>query len=462
MNRKGRWWLTGLLLMVATSAAGTAQHDYAWQWPLAFDSDDSGAYRVVLDESVYRRIRDAGLADVAVLDPQGAAVPSSVLPQPGPGTLPLRRVELPWFPLPMPTAAGEGERRDWQLLTEVAADGSLRRISTRIGDSPPVGSAAALLVDLSELHGTVSALELEWKPVASLDVVYRVEASNDLDDWYSLPARGRMVDLRRDGQRLLQRRVQLDHLLLQQGPRYLRLLPEHPGQAPEIVRVRAELAVAKPLETLRWLELEGRRSEAGGQLHFEYTLEGRFPIEQLDAVLPGNHAVRWQLESRDDPDADWRLRAGPWMAYRVDAAGRAHQSPAQALSEPARDRYWRLRPTAAVSGQPQLRLGYRPEALVFLAPEPGAYVLVAGSARPPSADTTVRQLVADLRRQQGGDWQPSTARLGEPQVLAGEAALTPRRDWTAWVLWAVLIAGALVVVGLAVTVLRNLPPMDGA
>jgi hypothetical protein len=44
------------------------------------------------------------------------------------------------------------------------------------------------------------------------------------------------------------------------------------------------------------------------------------------------------------------------------------------------------------------------------------------------------------------------------QALAGTSALTPapvERDWKAWLLWALLAGGALVVAGLAFSLLKK-------
>src|SRR5690606_12113635 len=81
---------------------------------------------------------------------------------------------------------------------------------------------------------------------------------------------------------------------------------------PDVTRIRAELDLAAPAAALEWLEVEGRRAGQDGRTIIQYQLDGRFPIQQLDVALAGNHAVQWRLGSRDDPAAEWRVRAGPW------------------------------------------------------------------------------------------------------------------------------------------------------
>ena len=450
--------LASLMAMTTTLAVfAAAPADYAMQWPLALGHDDGGAYRVVLDETVYRRLRDPQLRDLVVLNHAGAAVPTAVFAPDQPLAQPPRRIAVPWFALP--TAAAEGGAQGWELVSQADSDGRLRHVEARITDqSAATLPRNALLVDVSHVREAIVALELQWQPVAALDLGYRVEASDDLEHWQPQVVSGRMIDLQRDGRRLLQRRIELrEPLSHDPQPRYLRLTPERSDQPIVIGGVSVELAAARAVVAPLWLELAGRRSGSGAATAFEFELDGRFPVQQVDVALAGNHALEWRLESRDDADAPWQLRAGPWMAYRVDAAGGGNASPARELDAVVRDRHWRLRANADVANVPTLRLGYRPEAVVFLAQGPAPYVLAAGSMRAQRAAAPIPQLLAELRNQRGNDWQPSPAPLGAPQSLAGDAALKPARDWTSWLLWAVLALGALVVAGFAFSLLRSKP-----
>jgi len=64
----------------------------------------------------------------------------------------------------------------------------------------------------------------------------------------------------------------------------------------------------------------------------------------------------------------------------------------------------------------------------------------------------------------GTPWQPGEAQLGQRELRAGGDAYQPAselpqpRDWKTWLLWAVLIAGSVIVGGLALSVLRKPTP----
>ncbi len=448
-----------VLCAMATSlvaVAGTPA-DYATQWPLTLGRDDGGAYRVSLDETVYRQLRDPQLRDLVVLNRDGTAVPTALFAPDAPLAKPAQRVVVPWFALPAPPA--EGGVQGWELVSQADADGRLSHVEARItSQTAATLPRNALLVDVSRVREAIVALELQWQPVEALDLGYRVEASDDLEHWQPLATRGRMIDLQREGRRLLHRRIELYGLLPHyQKARYLRLTPDRSDQPVAITGVSVELAAARAAPVPMWIELAGQRSGSDPARTFEYELDGRFPVQQVDVALAGNHAVEWRLESREDADAPWRLRAGPWMAYRVDAAGSGSRSPARALGEAVRDRHWRLRANTDVPDAPTLRLGYRPEAVVFLAQGTAPYMLAAGSARAQRADAPIPQLIAELRSLRGADWQPSPAYLGAPKALAGDAALQPQRDWTSWLLWIVLVLGAVIVAGFAFSLLRSKP-----
>ncbi|MEP6906757.1 MAG: DUF3999 domain-containing protein [Pseudoxanthomonas sp.] len=428
--------------------------DYARQWPLTLGETDAGAYRVVLDRTVYRQLQTPTLKDLVVVNAEGAAVSASLFDAEQPLARAADSVEVPWFALPADSAA---RPRDIASISEIAADGTLRRV---VMADPGVTQAGSneFLIDTSRLGAPVEALRIRWAAgQAPFDRSYRVDASDDLKNWRTVQDEGRLVELENNGARVLQDRIELEIV----QARYLRLIPLRADQRPfALAGVRAEIAVASVAQDWQWEEITGKRVvEKDGASVFVYEIEGRFPFERADVMLPGNSSNEWVLKSRDGTESEWTTAATPWMAFQLGGST-ASRSPPQALQGLNRDHQWQLASTNVIDGEsPVLRLGYRPEVVVFLAQGTAPYSLFAGSARAQRADSPLAQLVEALRAQRGQDWQPATATLGSGTALAGaQTALTPapvERDWKAWLLWALLIGGALIVSWFAFSLLKK-------
>lgn len=450
-------WIALLLALVAgTGNAQDPRRQYAEQWPLSVSSAQSGAYRVVIEPQVYEQAWSPQLADVQVFNAAGQALPSALLSPDQPlAQAPVQR-ELPWFPLPRQVgSAGD----DLTLLAERDADGRVQRLLARSGQGSAQERAGGWLVDASVLgQQPMAALALDWEvPAAPLQMDVRVESSDDLRSWNVVNEKVPLVDLQRDGKRLLQRRLDIGR-----SARYVRVLPLQGAALPALRGVLVELPPVAATHPWEWLALRPIHQADGS---FTFELEGRFPIGLVDVANTDNSLVQWTVYSRDSKSQDWQRRTAPWIAYQLqrDGAG-ATQSPPQRLVGTTRDTYWKLvADPAAQAGEPTLRLGYQPEVMVFLSQGAAPYSLAVGSATATRRDAPVAVLIEELRQRNGPAWQPTVARLEGPvEVLAGDAALRTPVDWKRWLLWALLAVGVLVVAGLAISLLRRPPPGPAA
>ena len=438
------------LALLALSASAAPADDYATQWSLTLADPDAGAYAVVLDEAVYRQARSPALRDIDVLDAAGAPVPAQLMRTGDGGDADAARVDLRWFALPAAENPGDG----WSMAVDRAADGRILRVQAGTVAAPPGERPQAWLVDASALDVRIEALHLAWAADNDgIDRAYRVEASDDLRQWRSVQSAAQLVDLSRDGERLLQQRVPVAA-----SARYLRLLPAQGQGSPRLQSVRAELAPPDRRAPLQWRELAGSPVDERGVAAQLFELDGRYPVEVADLQYPGNGTGQWRLYSREHDEAPWTLRAGPWVAYAIGSGEGANRSAPQPLSGITRDRQWKLVGADGASLVPRLRLGWRPEALVFIAQGEAPYRLVAGSARAERGAAPVAQSLEAIGKAHGRDWQPGIASLAQMRPLAGEDALRPGTapsDWRGWLLWALLLCGAALVAGLAMSLLRK-------
>ncbi len=449
-----------LLVLALLPLAAQANDEFARQWPLQLSRSDAGAYRVPLDASVHQAAHWRDLRDVRVLDADGKPVPSvayaAATPLPGP----LRRQALQWFALPPATvAAGD----DLSVVVQRDAGGRVVSIRNAVAASNAAAAAdPAWLLDLGNDAGKLRALDVEWDDAgATLDLGYRLEASNDLRGWQVLDPQVRLVQLRNRERELRSNRIEVATSL-----RYLRLVPLQRNGAPRLRGIAGEMDDAVDTGDWQWQELQ---AEAGGDGKdgYLYRLQGRFPVQRLDVALPANSAMGWTVSSRDDDraaaDGDapgWRVLARGWNTWNLSEAGGQQRSAPLEIPGTVDDRQWRLQaePGGLPSSAPVLRLGYRPGSVVFLAQGRAPYLLVAGSANVTEGAAALDPMLAALRERNGAHWQPIAASLGTGVQRAGDAAYQPApapRDWKNLVLWAVLVAGALAVAGFAVSLLRG-------
>lgn len=436
----------GVLVACCLLLAGAAE--YARQWSVFTEQPGEPVYRVELEDAVYRHVLDARLGDLDVVDAEGVPVPA-IVQAAALHTSTTRTRTLPWFPLP---AGDAPQHQQLDVISERDGDGRVLRIRATSSDTPATAPARSWLIDASGVDsGEAEALELAWEPTDTpLDVRYRVLGSDDLRDWHVVQESTQLMDLAREGRRLLHNRIPL-----QRRARYLRLQPVGEGSLPALTEVTLHLRESSDT-LLQWYRLvaDGRQDNA-----FEYTLDARVPVTHVDIGLDGADAGTWRVESRESSESPWRLRAGPWTVYRLGEADGA-RSDAPALSGgPVRDRHWRVTASQPQARRPTLELGYRPESVVFVAAGKPPYALVAGSTASHRAASPIQDILAQQRARHGQEWQPAAAHLDAGSERDGARALRPPPgDWKTWLLWVVLALGTLVVGGFAVSLLREKRP----
>ncbi len=442
--------IASILLLTSTSA--WAADSFGWQWPLNLSVDDGGAYRVVLTPELYEHIQRPDLRDITVRNSAGLEVPTAVIGPEEPLAAGPRHIDLPFFKLP-PDYRGSNR---WIVSRETQTEGQIRYVQTE-HTSSWVGPSAGVLVDASRVREPVLGLHLEWPEQAvdapdPLDVIVMVETSPDLERWTTILERGRLVDLQNETGHVLKNTLEFPG-----AQKYLRVRPVKDSDFIEFTSVAAVARSSKADATWEWKVLKGEAVQEENRTVINYTSLGRYPVEQADIVLDTNSAAEWTLESRDSDKATWRHRAGPWIGFKVDGEVQ-RRSAIQNLGTRQRDRQWRLVSSATTQTVPELRLGFRPEVLLFLAEGDAPFNVVAGSTKSEITTVPLQRLLTTLKASFGPDWMPSPAYVGTRAELDGPNATKPADEapeWATWLLWGILILGSAFVAGLAVHLLKN-------
>jgi hypothetical protein len=412
--------------------------------------DDAPVQRVIVPEDVYRWTTRADLGDLRVLDPAGGLTPFAVRApraEPPPATW----QPLIWFALP-----GEAESQaPPSVNVTLGPDGTLVAVQ---GSGSPPGRRAAYLLDSGRLDHPIASVRLRW-PDDAADFVarMRVEDSDDLDRWRTLLPSATIAQVGVGAERIVADRLPLASA----NRRYLRIRQLDDAAMPPLSRVEAMERV--PGETMRQRTRLAAQpgSERRPDERWEYDSGGHFPVDQLHLAPPERtfRAVI-RLYSRAAPGTDWRDHGLHTLyAFASDGDhGRGAMSDPVSLG-PVTDRYWRVdwlvREGVADPAGVELEIAWQPHDVLFLRQGSGAHLLAYGRAGLEAGTWPITDLAARLHGASLDGLQPRP--LGEPRALGGAARLERAPapfNWRTGVLWAVLVAGVLLVATLAYRLLR--------
>lgn len=457
-------------LFAAALPAATLQ-DYGWSWPLS-GACQSGACQVELTPEVYAASTDPGLRDIEMFNAAGETMPLAAIAYDQRVVLHDEQLPLPVFALPQ-AAAGTDENLHVHLERDAA--GRLHRL-----DADTVAATAATpadyVLDASAADGDIDSLWLEWRSdVGDVNAQFAVDVSNDLQRWQNVVVAATVLDLHQGGALLAHRNIPLPGT----HSNYLRLHRlDHGAVLAELAvqaRLRTRESVTVP--TRRWLTaafVEAQMRPATDPANasapaatYLYRLPAALAVEAARIELGSDNSLaRLSLSSHhragalpqtSDEVAQWSAR-GELTAFRLRQNELRIDNDEIVLTADGRAEDWRIQAWQPLDRAPTLTLAWRPERLVFLAHGSGPYRLAAGSRTARRADYPIDAALAQYRSRLGAQWQPPLVALGERVTLAGTAAIQaapPARPWKTWLLWSVLVAGAALVVGMAVHLLRE-------
>lgn len=383
-----RWLTLGLL---AALPAFTA---FAHEVPVLLQGHGP-YYRLDLPLSIYQGLSDPGLSDLRLRNAAGRDMPFAWLDPWQEAELKPAKIDshvLPQFSLPRPArAAAEtlGLRIDKQ-----------GRLSLRaVGEAASAGQD--LIFDASQVRGEFLQASFVLAPEAQGLFPYRLEGSEDLQNWRALTGTEQLARLSPPGQAGIER-LQLD--LQGHKARYLRLRWLEPAAAPRLQSLRLDaVQSAQALPALQWSAAIAPSS--CGPQSCDYPLPGPLPLHALridlqepnvlapvqlsglragGTLAPQRHSRNplYALRHKDAPalsvpEQEHGLASS--IAYRITHGGVETRSPDLVLDGPAFHTL-RLRssqgPIAQLGARPPLlTVASQTRSLLLLASGPGPYTL---------------------------------------------------------------------------------------
>jgi Protein of unknown function (DUF3999) len=447
-----RFVFTAAFLAFMPGVHAASATDYAYAFPL-HTTEEAAAFRVELTPEVYAGSRrEANLRDIVVVNAQGREVPFAVLSD-APPVAHEYSLKTRLLPVPaMPSVGANGVRIERSPTGDIVID--------QRGKTDAAGPTQWLIDARKQV--TLTSLRFDTLPGdEDIQIHLAVDASNDLQHWELRTGDAVLVSVKRGEDNVDQRTIDVGG----EPARYYRLrltdgnINWTAANSPEVTLSGTETNAAADRDASRiWLTLDAVTGAHPGAspstgTDYDYRLPAALPIEAARVVLTdANTVARFSLLAHSDP---------AWLPLTtltaVQLSTRDKGSDIAAFSA-GRTQELRLHTDTPLARAPQLAVAWRPDVFVFLADGPGPYRLLVGSYANRRADYPIDEAIARLRAGQAEGWQPPRAVLGEMSEAGGKAALEAPKvpyDWTRPLLWLVLIGGALLVAGMAFSLLRQ-------
>jgi hypothetical protein len=422
-------------------AQAISPRDFAYE-QLAIPAQDAAAYRFAVPLTIYQNTFREDLGDLRVFNAEGVVVPFSLsrpLPQ---ALLHKAPVAVPFFPL----REGATLLIDGVHLT-IDSPGSAVKLQTQRG-TPANTAVRQYLLDARALDATLSALQLGW-PDGAPEYTGRlsVEASDDLAAWHSVAAAAPIANLRANGQRLVENRVEFSPA----KARFWRLSWLGTAANFELASILAEPAAGRIEPDRTSFEVIGV-ADPKNPREYTFDLSAHPPVSRVNALLPDlNSVMDVELSSRPAAKAPWRVIVRS-VFYRLKTPDAEQQNSALEV-DPDTDRYWRARMVGA-GNSPQsplrLQVEWIPNEVTFLAQGHAPFLLAYGNASANPAESDLSRLPGTL--------QIAPATLGPAQVSGGAKRLIAKPapfPGMRVVLWSVLLFAVVVLSWMAYRVSKD-------
>ncbi|HEU4602584.1 MAG TPA: DUF3999 domain-containing protein [Steroidobacteraceae bacterium] len=405
---------------------------------------------VNLPDEVYQVATSPSLADVAVFNADGSAIPHAICAAAHSQPEQIAEQTLPIFESKPSTTN--------QASTSVEVQ---TNAGTRVNVDEQNASATSdtrFLIDARQADAPIRAITFEWSSSDhASEVKVSIESSSDLDAWRVvvpsttlLRASGSQQQLRRDRVRLPQARYD-----------YLRVRRVDGGPSLQLDSVSAEtVTVQSDIEPL-WIVAQPVHTTDPADLEFD---SGRVaPISFVRLRVPlDNYSVETDIATRSSAKSAWIPRWSGESYVVTTTSDRRESDPVRLAG--VTDRYWRVHIARGSATNLSLELGYWPNRLEFVAQGAAPYTVAFGSRRAEHTELVpCGSLLANMSAQERAKLTAEGA-PGASVVLGGDDALQPlpRKTPTRLiVLWGSLITGVGILIAMALSLikrLRNPPP----
>ena len=421
-------------------------------------SSEHAVYQCRIPQSIYRNSVNPNLGDLRVFNGAGETVVHAIRRIPADTKTEIRTKEVPIFPVFAKTGQ---QLSDLSLRVVRNRNSSIIEIDSAGGGRDPNVKIVAYIVNLEDIDQDVEKLILGWTDSkVTFTSIISVDGSDDLQSWRRISRDTVVARLKHNGHMLEKNEVKFSST----KSKYLRLSWNQDDAMP-LAKVVARSTSRTSVPDRDWNSYVTVSDDKSSAFLFE--TEGGFPVDRAQVVLPEVNTVAWAyFDSKSDAKSkSWRSR-GKGLVYDLMVDGK-RVSRLEITLRQTRDRIWRVRiPEAATvlgNRQPQVKLGWRPDQLLFVARGQPPFTVAYGNYNVGANELPVGKLLSKFSPFGHKPFVPASATLDSERSVRGQQALIrgwQQQPWKRWLLWAALIAGVAVLGWMALSLSRQLAQGD--
>jgi hypothetical protein len=412
-------------------------------------------FRLPLPIALRWQAASPDLRDLRVFNAQGEALAYGFVGAGARRTREAREQAVTWFPLQGPADA---VGRAPAVSVQRSGDGTVIQVAP---EAAPASNTVrrGWLLDASAIGQPLDRLRLDWSGGGDGFQRFRIEASDDLQQWRSWGV-NQVARLAFGGERIEQREVELPG----DRARYLRLTWESPREAPDLTE--AILSSTRSTSTLPELDWSDPIQAVRRGDEYEVSLPASLPLERLRVSLYQPNTLAPVAVSVLEPTLAVTRRDGPrqpaWspvargLLYRLMQDGSEIRNDEIDLrGTPVQGLRVQVDPRGGGIGDAvSFRVAARGIELVFLARGTPPYTLAMGRTGAQSAQLPLGMLVPG--------YEPArltTMGRAQATVPAAPRVVTPAPvvpyEWKKFGLWAVLLLGVGLLGWMAASLLKS-------
>ena len=445
--------LAPLLLTTAICVAQTlAPSAFAWRAPLELPAGASVA-RASLPADAMLHLQSRDARDLRVFNAAGQPVPFAFMPTPPAAAAAASTRSYPALPLlSAPLASG---RPRGSVQVRIDDGGRQRSVWMQLDGAAAAGDTGprAALFATRDAQQPLKAIKVQATLPANMPVQLRVSSSEDLAQWMPLPVRGRLYRFEGEGGPANDT-LEFSTPVRLEG-RYLRLDWE-PQAALSIDAVTGIVAPADSVPAKLRAALAAPRIADKGALEIETGFLTPLAAIAL-STAKANTLLPVRILGRSEAGQPWRPLTTT-VVYRLGSGTGEGTNPPAPLHG-ASVRWLRIESTSGVElGAEQITVEaeFDPVQLAFVATGNGPFALALGRAATPPAAVPLGVIAAALGQRKPQELPQASVGAAQrhgPHLESVFGWLAPGKPT---VLWAVLVAGVLILAAVAWSLLRQL------